>query len=37
MNPRVFLIPARSFGEIAMTALRKVLGQAKSIPATASE
>lgn len=28
MNPRVFQVPARSFGEIAMTALRKALGQA---------
>lgn len=28
MNPRIFQVPARSFGEIAMTALRKVLGQA---------
>lgn len=28
LNPRVFQVPARSFGEIAMTALRKVLGQA---------
>lgn len=28
MNPRVFQVPSRSFGEIAMTSLRKVLGQA---------
>lgn len=28
MNPEVWQIPARQFGEIAMTALRKVLGQA---------
>ena len=29
MNPRVYQVPPRSFGEIAMTALRLVLGQAK--------
>ena len=29
MNPQIWQIPARSFGEIAATALRKVLGQAK--------
>ena len=29
MNPRIWQIPARQFGEVAMTALRKVLGQAK--------
>jgi sugar phosphate isomerase/epimerase len=28
MNPRVFQVPALSFGEIAMTALRRVLGLA---------
>ncbi len=28
MNPQIWRIPARQFGEIAMTALRKVLGQA---------
>ena len=28
MNPRIWQIPARQFGEIALTALRKVLGQA---------
>lgn len=28
MNPQIWQIPARSFGEIALTALRKVLGQA---------
>jgi 2-keto-myo-inositol isomerase len=28
MNPQVWRIPPRQFGEIAMTALRKVLGQA---------
>lgn len=28
MNPQVWQIPARQFGEIAMTALRSVLGQA---------
>jgi 4-hydroxyphenylpyruvate dioxygenase len=28
MNPQIWRIPPRSFGEIAMTALRKVLGQA---------
>jgi sugar phosphate isomerase/epimerase len=28
LNPQVWQIPARQFGEIAMTALRKVLGQA---------
>jgi 4-hydroxyphenylpyruvate dioxygenase len=28
MNPQIWAIPPRSFGEIAMTALRKVLGQA---------
>ncbi len=28
MNPQLWAIPPRSFGEIAMTALRKVLGQA---------
>jgi sugar phosphate isomerase/epimerase len=28
MNPRVFQVPPRSFGEIAMTALRVALGQA---------
>ncbi|HTU25939.1 MAG TPA: sugar phosphate isomerase/epimerase family protein [Pirellulales bacterium] len=28
MNPNIWQIPARQFGEIAMTALRKVLGQA---------
>lgn len=27
MNPQVWQIPARQFGEVAMTALRKVLGQ----------
>lgn len=29
MNPQIWQIPPRSFGEIAMTALRKVLGQAR--------
>lgn len=29
MNPQIWQVPARSFGEIASTALRKVLGQAK--------
>jgi 4-hydroxyphenylpyruvate dioxygenase len=29
MNPQLWQVPARQFGEIAMTALRKVLGQAK--------
>lgn len=29
MNPQIWQVPARSFGEIAATALRKVLGQAK--------
>jgi 4-hydroxyphenylpyruvate dioxygenase len=29
MNPRLFQVPPRSFGEIAMTSLRLVLGQAK--------
>jgi 2-keto-myo-inositol isomerase len=29
MNPQIWAIPPRSFGEIAMTALRKVLGQAR--------
>jgi sugar phosphate isomerase/epimerase len=28
MNPQIWQIPARQFGEIAMTALRQVLGQA---------
>jgi hypothetical protein len=28
MNPQIWRIPPRQFGEIAMTALRKVLGQA---------
>ena len=28
MNPQIWQIPPRQFGEIAMTALRKVLGQA---------
>jgi 4-hydroxyphenylpyruvate dioxygenase len=28
LNPRIWQIPARQFGEIAMTALRKLLGQA---------
>ena len=28
MNPQIWRIPPRSFGEIAMTALRKLLGQA---------
>jgi 4-hydroxyphenylpyruvate dioxygenase len=28
MNPQIWQIPARQFGEIAMTALRKLLGQA---------
>jgi 4-hydroxyphenylpyruvate dioxygenase len=28
MNPQIWRVPARQFGEIAMTALRKVLGQA---------
>jgi sugar phosphate isomerase/epimerase len=28
MNPRLWQVPPRQFGEIAMTALRKVLGQA---------
>lgn len=28
MNPQIWQIPSRSFGEIALTALRKVLGQA---------
>jgi 4-hydroxyphenylpyruvate dioxygenase len=28
MNPQIWAIPPRSFGEVAMTALRKVLGQA---------
>lgn len=28
MNPQIWQVPARSFGEIALTALRKVLGQA---------
>jgi len=28
MNPQIWRVPPRSFGEIAMTALRKVLGQA---------
>ncbi len=28
MNPRIWQIPARQFGEVAMTALRKVLGLA---------
>ncbi|MBX9791130.1 MAG: sugar phosphate isomerase/epimerase [Pirellulales bacterium] len=28
MNPQIWTIPARQFGEVAMTALRKVLGQA---------
>ena len=28
MNPQIWAIPARQFGEVAMTALRKVLGQA---------
>lgn len=28
LNPQIWRIPARQFGEIAMTALRKVLGQA---------
>ncbi len=29
MNPQIWQIPPRQFGEIAMTALRKVLGQAE--------
>lgn len=29
MNPQIWQVPARSFGEIAATALRRVLGQAK--------
>ncbi len=29
MNPQIWQVPARSFGEIAATALRKVLGQAR--------
>jgi 4-hydroxyphenylpyruvate dioxygenase len=29
MNPQIWQVPARQFGEIAMTALRKTLGQAK--------
>jgi sugar phosphate isomerase/epimerase len=28
MNPQIWQIPARQFGEVALTALRKVLGQA---------
>ena len=28
MNPQIWQVPARSFGEIGMTALRKLLGQA---------
>jgi sugar phosphate isomerase/epimerase len=28
MNPHIWQIPPRQFGEIAMTALRKILGQA---------
>jgi sugar phosphate isomerase/epimerase len=28
MNPQIWQVPARQFGEIAMTALRKLLGQA---------
>lgn len=28
MNPQIWQVPARQFGEIALTALRKVLGQA---------
>jgi sugar phosphate isomerase/epimerase len=28
MNPRLWNVPARQFGEIAITALRKLLGQA---------
>ncbi len=28
MNPSIWQVPPRQFGEIAMTALRKVLGQA---------
>ncbi|MGD9647194.1 MAG: sugar phosphate isomerase/epimerase family protein [Pirellulales bacterium] len=28
LNPQIWTIPARQFGEVAMTALRKVLGQA---------
>jgi sugar phosphate isomerase/epimerase len=29
MNPQIWRIPARQFGEIAMTAMRKLLGQAQ--------
>jgi sugar phosphate isomerase/epimerase len=29
MNPQIWQIPARQFGEIAITALRKLLGQAQ--------
>ncbi len=28
MNPQIWAVPARQFGEVAMTALRKILGQA---------
>jgi hypothetical protein len=28
MNPQIWLVPPRQFGEIGMTALRKLLGQA---------
>ena len=28
MNPQIWQIPPRQFGEVAMTALRKILGQA---------
>jgi 4-hydroxyphenylpyruvate dioxygenase len=28
MNPQLWMVPPRQFGEIAMTALRKVLGLA---------
>ena len=28
MNPQIWQIPARQFGEVGMTALRKILGLA---------
>jgi hypothetical protein len=28
MNPQIWQVPSRQFGEIAMTSLRKLLGQA---------
>jgi hypothetical protein len=31
MNPQLWQVPPRQFGEIALTALRKLLGQAAMV------